>query len=262
MIIDEKHIREIIRNSLIKEIGFSSIKSSASSSSSSSDFQKETGATYSGPLLTVVGNKKYIGNSQIGLSPPGFWESFRKNLQLHIDKEYPDIGIKIDNLGVTRELSASVDTSNKDRVSGSKHGAGLAQDVYLHTAKQKFTNYKSDNQRLAKDKKLVNAIISFMELPDNNKILWGGTFGGGGKIKDSMPVGHGITEFHHFEFKNEFLSEFFKPFEEELKKIGINDVNTIKSISALADIYNKLLNQPVNTTDPKEEKKASTDPKT
>ena len=59
MIIDEKNIREIIRNSLIKEIGFRGAKSS---SSSSSDFQKETGAAYSGPLLTVVGNKKYIGN--------------------------------------------------------------------------------------------------------------------------------------------------------------------------------------------------------
>ena len=59
MIIDEKHIREIIRNSLIKEIGFSGIKSSASSSSSSSsssDFQEDEKLGEEGAHL----NFKYV----------------------------------------------------------------------------------------------------------------------------------------------------------------------------------------------------------
>lgn len=56
MIIDEKHIREIIRNSLIKEIGFSGIKSSASSSSSSSDFQEDEKLGEEGAYL----NFKYV----------------------------------------------------------------------------------------------------------------------------------------------------------------------------------------------------------
>jgi len=56
MIIDEKNIREIIRNSLIKEIGFRGAKSSASSSSSSSNFQEDEKLGEEGTHL----NFKYV----------------------------------------------------------------------------------------------------------------------------------------------------------------------------------------------------------
>ena len=59
MIIDEKHIRDLIRNSLIKEIGFSGIKGSSSSSSSSdssSDFQEDQKSGEEGTHL----NFKYV----------------------------------------------------------------------------------------------------------------------------------------------------------------------------------------------------------
>jgi len=252
MIIDEKYLREIIRSSILKEIGFGKVSSDVrGGSSSSSESESEEYGAYEGPLVSETGGKKYIGNPQTGLSPPGFWESFRNRLQIFINSQYPSIGIEIDNLGITRDLDAAANAGHPDRASGSKHGAGLAQDVYFHTRAQRFTNYKVDNKRLAKDEKLVNAIIKFMKLPDNNKVLWGGTFGGGAQAEGSLPQGHGITEFHHFEFKNEFLPEFFKPYEEELKKIGIEDVNSIRGVKDLANIYNKLLGTVPASTDSK-----------
>lgn len=253
MIIDEKYLREIIRSSIIKEIGFGKVSTDVRSGESGSQSSSEDATQYSGPLITDVGGKKYLGNPKTGISPPGFWDSFRNRLESYININYPKIGIKIDNLGVTRDLAAASNANNPDRASGSKHGAGLAQDVYFHTAKKRFTNYRTDNARLAKDKKLVNTIIKFMEMPENNKILWGGTFGGGGKTQDSLPQGHGIVEFHHFEFKNEFLPEFFEPYKDELVKIGIQDVSSIKSTKDLANIYNKLLSGSPTQTDSKED---------
>lgn len=205
----------------------------------------EKDSNYEGDLVTVSGGKKYLGDPKIGISPPGYWDGFRKKLESHVNSVYPELGLKIDNLGITRALNAAADNAgNKDRVSGSKHGAGLAQDVYMHTKKYgKFTAYKKDNPKLAKDQKLVNAIISFLELPEyKNKVYWGGAFGSekDALAKGEMPKNRGITEFHHFEFASKDMPKYFKGMEAELKKIGMS-ANRITSTKELANLYKKLI---------------------
>ena len=249
LFLTEMELRSIIRKQLLKEgvawkkDGVSSSKNSKSSSSTNSD---SASGSYSGPLVVSKGTKKYLGDPSIGLSPPGFWDKFRKDLESSINKSYPELGLTIDNLGVTRDLAAAADNGgNAARVSGSKHGAGLAQDCYFHTKKYgKFTSYKNDNPKLANDQKLVDAIISFLisNSEYKEKIIWGGSFESGktSLSKGEKPKGRGITEFHHFEFKNELIPGFLSNHEAELKKLGLKSSN-IKSTKSLGELYKKLL---------------------
>jgi len=199
---------------------------------------------YDGNLVTVSGTKKYLGSRSSGISPPGFWKSFRKKIEAHIQSEYPELGFKVANLGVTRDLAAAADRgSNKARASGSKHGAGLAQDLYLHTEKYgKYTSYKRFNPILAQDQKLVNSIIRFVSRPEYSRIQWGGAFGSGKRALNigDTPKGRGELEFHHFEFKNNEIPNLFKGFEAELVKLGIKP-SELTGTRALAKLYKKLL---------------------
>jgi len=145
---------------------------------------------------------------------------------------------------VTRDLAAAADRgSNKARASGSKHGAGLAQDLYLHTEKYgKYTSYKRFNPILAQDQKLVNSIIRFVSRPEYSRIQWGGAFGSGKRALNigDTPKGRGELEFHHFEFKNNEIPNLFKGFEAELVKLGIKP-SELTGTRALAKLYKKLL---------------------
>ncbi len=211
---------------------------------SESDIVNSLGNTpsYSGALVnTTRDGLKYFGQWNVGASPPGFWESFSKRFEAHVNKLYPELGLKQENLGATRDLAAAANASNPARASGSKHGASLAKDHYLHTKRYgKYTSYKNDNPGLAKDQKFVDAIIDFMEQPEQADLLWGGTFGGGAKSKGSPPTGRGITEFHHFEFKSEKMPALFEPYREQLAEIGIRP-EQLTSTSALSTLYLKLL---------------------
>lgn len=199
---------------------------------------------YEGNLVTVSGNKKYLGSRSSGISPPDFWKNFRKKIEAHIQSEYPELGFKVANLGVTRDLAASADRgSNKARASGSKHGAGLAQDLYLHTEKYgKYTSYKKFNPILAQDQKLVDSIIRFVSRPEYSRIRWGGSFGSGKQALNigDTPKGRGQLEFHHFEFKNNEIPNLFKGHEAELGKLGMKSSELV-STKALAKLYKKLL---------------------
>jgi len=199
---------------------------------------------YEGNLVTVSGNKKFLGNRSTGISPPGFWSGFRSRIDAHIKKEYPELGFRVQNLGVTRDLAAAANRgTNTARANGSKHGAGVAQDLYLHTTKYgEYTYYKEDNKVLAKDQKLVDTIIRFMKKPENNRIRWGASFSSGKTSLDigDVPKAWGIMEFHHFEFRGWAIPELFKGYEQELAKIGI-DPATLTNTKGLGKLYNKLL---------------------
>ena len=195
--------------------------------------------------MTVKNGEKYIGNPIIGLSDSGFWEGFRKALEEHIKKDYPKIGIKIEDLGITRDLAQAANAEgNPDRVSGSKHGCGLAQDVKMHTELYgPYEDYKTMNKKLAEDEVLVNAIREFMAKSENSDLVWGGTFGKKGSDTltiGELPEGRGITEFHHFEFKNSKMPAFFSKHESELEKLGMKS-SELTSTTKLGELYNKLL---------------------
>lgn len=198
-------------------------------------------SSYEGPLVTVKGNKKYLGNPGTGLSPDGYWNKFRSDLESHINSVYPELGLRIDNLGVSRDLKQAADPGgNKARVAGSKHGGGFAQDVYFHTDKYgDYTNFKKDNKVLAKDQKLVNAIIDF--IPKYPDLRWGGAFGRSGDAlkKGETPRGRGVLEFHHFEFKGKEIPKFFSQYRDELEKVGTKPGN-LKSTKGLAKLYTAL----------------------
>ena len=203
--------------------------------------KKKKKGGYDGPLVTVKGSKKYLGKPGTGMSPEGFWDEFRSKLESHINSAYPDLGLKVDNLGVSRDLAKAADPGgNTARVAGSKHGGGFAQDVYLHTKKYgQFTSFKKDNKKLAQDQKLVDSIIDFVaQYPD---IRWGGAFGSGGDAlsKGTLPKGRGILEFHHFEFKGSKIPSLFSGHEKELAKVGTKP-SELTNTKGLAKLYNAL----------------------
>lgn len=236
MLLNEENIRKLIREAL-KAIGGNSQTTQSSKSNDK--------ASYEGPLVTDSNGKKYLGDPSVGMSPPGYWQEFRSKLSAHINKVYPELGFKIDNLGVTRDLAAAADAgSNTARVSGSKHGAGLAQDIYMHTKKYgEYTSYKNDNPKLAKDQKLVDAIISFLETSSySGKVFWGGAFSSNKRSlkKGQTPKDRGILEFHHFEFANEDMPNYFTKYKDELAKLGLKP-GQITSTKALGKLYNMLL---------------------
>jgi len=196
---------------------------------------------YSGPLVTVKGSKKYLGNPESGMAPVGFWPGFRSNLEAQVNSAYPELGLKIYNLGVSRDLAKASDPGgNKARVAGSKHGGGFAQDVLFHTKKYGvYTNFRKDNKKLAKDQKFVDAIIDFVDqYPD---IRWGGAFESGGDAlaKGTLPKGRGILEFHHFEFKGSKIPSLFAGHEEELAKVGTKP-DELTNRKGLAKLYKAL----------------------
>lgn len=240
--ISESEIRSVVRSSLIKEGLFSSARRKGEGDASGTKVGKEK---YEGPLVTEKDGKRYIGDPNIGLSPSGFWEGFRKRLQDYINENYDGprpIEMRIENLGVTRDLEQAADTGgNTARAAGSKHGCGMAQDVYMHTAIYgEYTNFRTMNEKLAKNQKLVNTIIDFMSKSENSDLQWGGTFGSGTLNKGSLPTGRGILEFHHFEFKGARIPSFFKKYEEELEKVGMKSAQ-LNNLRSLKELYLSLV---------------------
>ncbi len=250
IIVEEEEIRKIIRSS-ISEAGFDVAGSRIGGSGTNyardtrrDPEEEDSGVPYDGDLVTVVGNKKYLGKPGEGLSPGGFWESFRSRFGRYINSVYPELGLRVGNLGVSRDLAAAADAGgNTARVSGSKHGAGMAQDLYLHTQKYgDYTNFRKDNKKLAKDQKLIDSIVDFMKLPEQKDLLWGGAFGSGKTLlnKGEKPARKGILEFHHFEFRGGVIPKFFRPHEDELDKLDMSSSQLTGTV-ALGKLYNKLV---------------------
>tara|TARA_R110002110_G_scaffold126866_4_gene305530 strand:- start:3150 stop:4277 length:1128 start_codon:yes stop_codon:yes gene_type:complete len=188
--------------------------------------------------VTWGGKPKKLMVGYTGVSPSGFWKQFRKDLQSYIRSNYPELGFKIANLGVIRPLADSAAASNPDRADGSKHGAGLAQDLYLHTDTYgEYKSYKTWNPILAKDIRLVRLMRKFAA--DRPEIQWGGNFGGG---TGDIVQGRGITEFHHYEFKDSVMPKYFAPYDAEIQRVSGGSLSAadLTSTNVLAKLYGAL----------------------
>ena len=234
IILSESHIRSVVAEAfkISRQGGTGSSGRSDSSGMSTSG----SGAGYTGDMVTISNGKKYLGDPATGLSPKGFWQKLRDDLQTYMAKNYPELGLTTKNLGVTRDLAASSNPSSSDRVKGSKHGAGLATDVYLNVKGHPFTAYKVDNPRLAGDKKLVRLMRSFTATQPG--IVWGGDFGGG---SGDEVASRGITEFHHFEIEDARMPSYFAKFNDEIEALDGNlSAASMGSVEDLASLYSKI----------------------
>ena len=152
------------------------------------------------------------------------------------------MGLDTKSNGATRDLAQAAYTKNGARAAGSKHGAALALDLKLNTKTYgRYVGYRQTNPKLATDKKLTNAILDFMKLPEQKNLRWGGTFSGGASSKDKLAVGKGITEFHHFEFEDSYMPTLFEPYESDLSHFGITS-SQLTSTKELGKLYVALLN--------------------
>lgn len=195
------------------------------------------GSGYTGAMVTVSGGKKYLGDPSLGLSPSGFWRNIRNDLQTYVNDHYPEIELRTANLGVTRDLHSSSNPSSSARVEGSKHGAGLATDVYLHVKDHPYTEFRRDNARLVQDKKLVRTMRAFAETLKPG-VVWGGDFGGG--TGDEVAP-RGVIEFHHFEIADSKMPEYFARFRSEIEALdGDLTVADLTSTDDLAILYSKI----------------------
>jgi hypothetical protein len=204
---------------------------------SSGESNYGSGTGYTGAMVTVRGGKKYLGDPSLGLSPSGFWSKIRKDLETYVNTHYREIELETDNLGVTRDLAAASNPSSSARVAGSKHGAGLATDVYLHVKDHPYTEFRSDNARLVQDKKLVRTMRAFAETLKPG-VVWGGNFGGG---TGDHVTPRGILEFHHFEIADDKMPEYFARFRSEIEALdGDLTVSDLTSTRNLGTLYSKI----------------------
>lgn len=205
--------------------------------------QKTGTIEYSGPLLIRRSDGLLtIGRWNVGVTPPNFWKDFIKRFQNYVSNAYPELGLDTKTNGATRDLASAAKTNNAARASGSKHGAALALDLKINTQLYgNYKGYKQTNPKLATDKKLTNIIIDFMNLPEQENLIWGGTFGGGARKKNQLATGRGVTEFHHFEFKDSYMPVLFSKFEDDLNILGFTS-SQMTSTKELAKLYVTLLN--------------------
>jgi len=167
----------------------------------------------------------------------------------------PDIGgaqhLSVENNGVHRVLWASITPGSASRTAGSKHGAGLANDMFLHANILPNGKYKGipSNKILAKNQLLTDAFISFTadwnsRRGDEHQVLWGGTFSGGASALGIPARSRGITEFHHWELTNAAIAIAFKGLGTQLEAIGaptpedFANAGTIEHV--LLKLYKKL----------------------
>ena len=148
-------------------------------------------------------------------------------------------GTVLESNGIMRDLPAAAATSNPKRVPGSLHGAGLAIDLKFNIPGFKWEGI-SDNKNLAKSTKLSKAIYNWVI--SQGDITWGGQWGvnKGTKPEQGIIKGWGITEYHHFEIRASKIPQYWKPYQEDLAKLGFKPekLNTTKELGKL---YVKIL---------------------
>ena len=97
-----------------------------------------------------------------------------------------------------------------------------------------------DNGNLASDSKLVKTIWNWVV--SQKDLKWGAEFGAKSGSNPSAGVvkGRGITEFHHFELKTEYIKQYWDPWSKHLSDLGFSATN-LDSTSKLQKLYEKLL---------------------
>ena len=187
-----------------------------------------------GSKLLVDAKKygKFIGDTREGLAGHRL-RPFMRDLSKYLkSKGFGTIG----DLGVTRDLKAAAYPSSSIRAAGSFHGAGLAIDT---TWSGVDTRWKSiyDNKFVAQNKELVIAVWEFVK--SQKDIVWGAQWGGSDPSK-GVVLGHGITEFHHFQIAYKEVHKYWEPFKNDLSQLGF-DYKKLKDTPDFLKVYKVLL---------------------
>lgn len=188
-------------------------------------------------LITKSGNFYFIGSPGNGLAGQRL-KLIIQDLEKHLNSNGFS-GTKLANNGVTRDLVASTYPNNPARAVASLHGAGLAIDLKFNIPGKKWTGI-GDNGNLASDHLLTKEIARWVA--SQGDLTWGAEWGDSDP-KNGIVKGRGVTEYHHFEIRANKIPEYWKPFEEDLKKLGfsINKLNRTGRGSELERLNQTLL---------------------
>jgi hypothetical protein len=93
-----------------------------------------------------------------------------------------------------------------------------------------------DNKNLASDTQLVKTIWNWVKTQKD--ITWGAEWGNS-NLEQGLVKGRGITEFHHFEIKKEYIKQYWLPWEGDLKSLGFSS-NDLITTNELGKLYKKL----------------------
>jgi hypothetical protein len=126
-------------------------------------------------------------------------------------------GTVIKSNGVMRDLKSSAYPNSPKRAAASFHGCGLAIDVIFQIPGYVWKGI-GDNGNLAKNSTLNKTIARYVK--QQGDLTWGGVWGGS-KPDDGIVKGHGITEYHHFEIRKDYISKYWEPYKDELSKYNL-----------------------------------------
>jgi hypothetical protein len=183
-------------------------------------------------LIDTIKYGKFIGDAREGLAGHRL-RPFMRDLSKYLkSKGFGTVG----DLGVTRDLKASTYPSNPARAAGSFHGAGLAIDTTWSISGIKWSSIY-DNKNLVQNKELVIAVWEFVK--SQKDILWGAQWGGSDPSK-GVVLGHGITEFHHFQIAYKEVHKYWEPFKNDLSQLGF-DYKKLKDTPDFLKLYKVLL---------------------
>jgi len=190
-------------------------------------------------FLAKVGTNYYIVDSSNGLAG----KRLRKivtELESYLKKHY-DKGCEIKSNGVMRDLRGSTYPNSPKRAIASFHGAGLAIDLKFVIPGKKWSGI-GDNKNLANDTRLNKVMYAYTKTQSD--VTWGGQWGEkeGTKVKDGIIKGWGVVEYHHFELKATVIVDYWKPFKDDIAKLGI-DINKLNKVGKGSELekLNKLL---------------------
>jgi hypothetical protein len=253
MIINEAILRKIISQNIILEKKFRDGGGNVAGIFGGDLFKGKDESDVNIDAVKVANNKYYLGSPSTGLSEDRF-KRLMSEMETYVNSKYKDLGLKIESNGITRDLEKAADNAgNPARISGSKHGAGLAIDVKYHTDKYgKYTNYKENNEKLAKDKKFIKILHDFSKLGSQSDLRWGGFFGTSNPKRGNVR-GRGITELHHWEIIDKKLPGYFEKFPkvvQALKDAGMKSKDMTSS-KKRAEFFKLLVK---SAKKPKEEK--------
>jgi len=186
--------------------------------------------------LLYISNKglKYIINPSTGVGGKRL-KRLTSDLQAHLRANgYPQA--EISSNGIVRDLQAAAYPGSPKRVAGSLHGSGLAIDVKFTIPGKKWDSI-DDNVNLSTDAQLTKTIWNFVV--SQKDIKWGAEFGKSSPANGNVKA-RGITEYHHFELKKEYIKQYWDEYSTELSKLGY-DPAKLNNSDDLQKLYLKLL---------------------
>ncbi len=176
--------------------------------------------------------KIYVVDSQYGVGGKMLIK-FGSDLEKYLIENYPEGEVSIQSNGITRDLKQIVENSNPNRISTSKHGAGLAQDYKINTSKIKYDGLTS-NYKLVKDVKLMTLISTYIKMgPYSKTIVWGGNFTTSTQINVEGLGNICVNELTHFEISDKEMPKYFELYASELSSLGLNMPNTQEDLGPL-----------------------------